>query len=98
MASTHSQTEAPKNVSSYMTFLSRNELYQTEKPYATDFPVDHIKGAQMTNHIFDTRPVVFHDARLTSDEFTLDQNGFCFIRAATSLHAENATSERTEVM
>ncbi|KAJ5873523.1 uncharacterized protein N7473_013396 [Penicillium subrubescens] len=81
-----------------MTFLSRDKRYQTEKPYATDFPVDEIDDAKMTNHIFDTRPVIFHDARASKETFTLDQNGFCFIEAKTSLQAEDATSERTEIM
>jgi hypothetical protein len=88
----------PKDVRSYMTFLSRDKRYQTEKPYATDFPVDEIDDAKMTNHIFDTRPVIFHDARASKETFTLDQNGFCFIEAKTSLQAEDATSERTEIM
>lgn len=69
-----------------------------EKPYATDFPVDDIDGAKMTNHIFDTHPTVFHDARLVQDLFDLDQNGFCYIKAETSLQAGDATTERTELM
>ena len=89
---------ASTDVDSYMTFLSRNELYQTEKPYATDFPVDDIEGAEMTNHLFDTHPVTFHDARATKVPFSLDVNGFCFVKAKTSLRAETATSERTKVM
>ncbi|GLI79323.1 hypothetical protein PoHVEF18_007653 [Penicillium ochrochloron] len=52
----------------------------------------------MTNHIFDTRPITFHDARAAKEGFTLDQNGFCFIKAGTSLQAEDAASERTEIM
>jgi hypothetical protein len=81
-----------------MTFLSRNDLYRTEKPYATDFPVDDIEGAKMTNHIFDTHPITFLDARAVKVPFSLDRNGFCYIKAKTALQAENATSERTEVM
>lgn len=87
---------APKDVSSYMTFLSRNELYGTEKPYATDFPIYGIEGTKMTNHVFETHPVTFHDARTAADSFALDQNEFCYIKAKTSLQAERATSERTK--
>lgn len=87
-----------KDISSYMTFLSRDDLYQAEKPYTTDFPVDHIEGAKITNHIFDVRPVTFHDGRVVKKPFDLDKNGFCFIEAKTSLQAEDATSERTPVM
>lgn len=98
MASTYPQDMVPRDVNSYMTFLSRNELYQTEKTYATDFPVDELKGAKMTNHIFDIHPITFHDARKAKESFALDLNGFCYIKAKTSLQAEDATSERTELM
>lgn len=98
MAATYAQTMAPRDVNSHMTFLARNELYQTEKPYTTDFPVDDIEGAKMTNQIFDTQPVLFHDARVAKEPLTLDQNGFCFVKAKTSLKAEEATPEKTELM
>jgi hypothetical protein len=98
MASVYAQNMAPRDISSYMTFLSRHELYQTEKPYATDFPVEDIEGANMTNHIFDTRPITFHDARFVKEPFALDRNGFCYIKVQTSLQAEDATSEKTEQM
>ena len=52
----------------------------------------------MTNHIFDTHPITFHDARMAKEPFALDRNGFCYIKAKTSLQAEDATSERTELM
>lgn len=81
-----------------MTFLKRDELYQSEKPYATDFPVDDIEGARMTNHMFDTHPIIFYDAKMIKEPFALDRNGFCFIKAKTSLRAEDATPERTELM
>lgn len=98
MAATCAQNMAPRDVNSHMTFLARNELYQTEKPYTTDFPVDEIEGAKMTNQIFDTQPVLFHDARVAKEPLTLDQNGFCFVKAKTSLQAEEATPEKTELM
>lgn len=98
MAISNLPEPVPKDVRSYMTFLSRDSLYKTEKPYATDFPVDEIDDAKMTNHIFDTRPMIFHDARPVKETFSLDQNGFCFIKAKTSLQGEDAASERTEIM
>lgn len=98
MAISNLSETVPKDVRSYMTFLSRDGLYQTEKPYATDFPVDEIIDAKMTNHIFDTRAMIFHDARNIKETFSLDLNGFCFIDAKTSLRAEDAASERTDIM
>lgn len=85
MDSTFVHNVVPRGVSSYMTFLSREVLYQTEKPYATDFPVDDIDGATLTNHIFDTHAIKFHDARTAKELFSLDRNGFCFIKSRTSL-------------
>ncbi|VUC32068.1 unnamed protein product [Clonostachys rosea] len=81
-----------------MTFLSRNKLYETEKPYTTDFPVEGIDGATMTNHTFDVQSIVFHDARSAKESFELDRDGFCYINAETSLKAEDATPEKTEMM
>lgn len=98
MASTVPQNMVPRDINSHVVFLSRNELYQTEKPYATDFPVDEIEGAKVSNHIFDTRPVTFHNARGVKEPFSLDRNGFCYIKAKTSLQPEDATPEWTEAM
>ncbi len=98
MASTYTQDGVPRDVSSRMTFLSKNELYRVEKPYATDFPVDGIEGAVMTNHTFDIEPIIFHDARFVKEPFVLDRNGFCYIKAETSLRGDDATPERTELM
>src|SRR6187402_3540278 len=85
-------------ITSHMTFLSRNELYQKEKPYSADFPVDDIEGAKINNHTYDVLPITLHDARVATQSFTLDREGFCYIKAKTTLHAEDATNERTEVM
>lgn len=98
MASTDVQNMVPQDVNSQMVFLSRNELYQTEKPYAADFPVDEIEGAKLSNHMFDTLPVTFHDARGVKQPFSLDRNGFCYIKAKTSLQPEDATPEWNETM
>lgn len=87
-----------RDIESHMTFLSKNALYQTEKPYTTDFPVDGIEGAKITNHKYDTQPVIFHDARVAKESFALDRNGFCYIKAQTSLSDQDATPERTELM
>ncbi|CAI6089576.1 unnamed protein product [Clonostachys chloroleuca] len=87
-----------QTVTSTMPFLARNDLYKIEKPYGADFPVDGIKGASITNHIFDTVPINFHDARQLSVPLTLDDNGCCLIKAKTSLVAEDATNERSESM
>lgn len=88
----------PRDVASCMTFLSKDALYQTEKPYTTDFLVDSIEGAEITNHKYDTQPVIFRDARLAKESFALDRNGFCYIKAKTSLSDQDATPERTELM
>lgn len=85
------------DVDSCITFLSRHELYQTEKPYCTDFLVE-TPTARMTNHYFDVRPVKVYDARKNEKSFSLDRNGFFFVKAKTDLQAQDATSERTLLM
>jgi hypothetical protein len=87
----------PREVTSTMTFLARSPLFHTEKPFQTDFLVDGIPGAAMTNHVFDVRPVTFRDVRC-QPPLDLDRNGVAFLKARASLTVGEATSERTPVM
>lgn len=67
-----------QDVKTKLTYLARNELYQREKPYATDFLVEHIDGAEATNHLFELMDVVVNDARGSEHCFYLNKQGFCF--------------------
>ena len=79
-------------------FLSRDKLYETEKPYGLDFAVDHIEGARMTNHIFDIEQVLVEDVRFLLQPLTMEANGACFIRAKTSLRAGEEAMTQTPAM
>lgn len=83
---------------SFMPYLARSEVYQMEKPYGADFPVDHIEGAAMTNHVFEIHPVTFRDLRNMKEELNLSTNGACLIKARTSLLAEEASNSATPAM
>ncbi|VUC30708.1 unnamed protein product [Clonostachys rosea] len=87
-----------RTITSEIPFLARSDLYKTEKPYGADFPVDGIKGASITNHVFDIVPITFHDARQLNVPLSLEPNGCCFIKAKTSLVAEDATNKMNEAM
>lgn len=52
----------------------------------------------MTFHIFDTHLIISHDERIVKEPFGLDRKRFCFIKAKTSLQAEDATREKTKLM
>jgi hypothetical protein len=73
-----------KHVSLNLPYLRKDDLYLKEKPYTTDFSVDHIPGAKATNHLFDFQRLVITDAQERRDDFSLQKNGFCFLRRKTS--------------
>ena len=84
-------------VQTRLPYLARDELYSHEKPFGADFPVDKFEGAQLANHVFDDRLVVVNDVRAILPP-SIEQNGFCFIKADTSLKAADATNERTSAV
>lgn len=69
----------------YMQYLARSELYRTEKPFLVNFKVpDH---ARNTNHVFEAKAVFIEDGR--SKPFSLDVNGFTFMKCQTKLRPED---------
>ena len=58
-----------------MTYLTRNELYSKKKPYAADFLLDDIIGAERPNHKFDSTTVIVRNVR-NADTFALDVNDY----------------------
>ena len=79
-----------RDVVSTISYLAHDKLWDTEKPYIADFPLDGIEGAKWTNQIIHKYPMTIRDIRGINREFTLDRNGFCFIKGSTSLTAEAA--------
>ncbi|MCJ1385772.1 hypothetical protein MMC17_008896 [Xylographa soralifera] len=80
-----------RDVTTRLPYIARNKLYLYERPYGVDFSVDHFEDAKPSNHLFDVQPVTIQDVRSRGiDNFNLDVNGFCYIKAATSLTAADA--------
>jgi len=77
-------------------YLARDSIFDIEKPFDTDVPVNHIPGAFASNHITDERAVTIHPITDPS-EWDLEKHGFCFIRARTELKAEDALTRKREV-
>ena len=46
-----------------MAYLACNELYSKEKPYAANFLLDDIIGAERSNHKFDSTTVIVRNVR-----------------------------------
>lgn len=74
-------------------YLARDVIYQKEKPYATDFIVEDSNVA-LTNHVFDFMDLVVRDAQPQRESFSLQKNGFCFLKAETSISNDNADDEK----
>ena len=86
----------PSGVDTTIQYLARNELYETEKPYAADFEVNEQTGAQKTNHIFLAQRVWINTIE-APDDFDIDTHGFCVIKAKTNLKPEAALKNPREV-
>jgi hypothetical protein len=81
-------------LSTQITYIARNPLYETEKPYALAFPVpDTIEGVRSTNHTFDRQQMVIRDAR-SCPPHRLDISGFTFVHWPTSLQPEDFESSQ----
>ena len=77
-------------------YLAPNDLYRTEKPYSADFDVDEEAGAKKGNLITVTRDVNITPITNRGD-FDININGFCILKAETSLTAEDALEKPDEV-
>ncbi|KAI0182113.1 hypothetical protein GGR52DRAFT_527445 [Hypoxylon sp. FL1284] len=64
-------------------YFSRSPRYDTEKPYTTSFPVDHIPGAQHNNQEWVFHNTAVEDARDERPE--LDTQGFQYLEWKTNL-------------
>ncbi|KAK4206324.1 hypothetical protein QBC37DRAFT_459795 [Rhypophila decipiens] len=61
-----------------LSFIADDPLYLREKSFCINVPLPD--GQPRSNLIFDKRRVAFGDARGREDVFTLDKNGFCFVK------------------
>ena len=90
------QEHSPLDVEAKLPYLARDILYTKEKPYNADYVVEgKFEDVKPTNHIYDYRPVLIRDARHDRNRFSLERNGFCFLKATTSISASSAVDART---
>lgn len=80
----------PRHIEFKLPYLRRDSLYLKERPYTADFPVEKFPGAQPSNHLFDYQDTIIEDAQPRRKDFTLEKNGFCFIRSKTSIMSTHA--------
>lgn len=85
---------APKTFDSHVElrfpYLARDPLYQKERPYVTDFAITDSANGKASNHVFEFTNLVVHDAQAVRSQFSLRENGFCFLREPTTLTTTNA--------
>ncbi|CAN9409405.1 unnamed protein product [Alternaria alternata] len=79
-----------------MAYLARSKVFEIEKAFDTDYPVDHVPGARKTNHENDTRQV---DVSNITDmnHWDLDTHGFCILKAQTSPQCNETFMDREAV-
>lgn len=79
-----------------ISYLAQDPIFDREKPFDTDVPVDHIARARASNHINDERDVIVLPV-INPAEWDLEKHGFCFLQAKTELTAEDALARKREV-
>lgn len=77
-------------------YLARSPIFETEKAFSTDFPVDHVKGARRTNHEAEDRLVTVA-AIENSSHWKLDVHGFCLLHADTHLDPNDVYTKKKQV-
>lgn len=79
-----------------ISYLAQDPIFEWEKPFDTDVPVDHIPRARAANHKNDEREVTVFPI-IDATQWDLEKHGFCFIKATTGLTAEDALTRKEEV-
>lgn len=67
-------------------YISPEKLYQTEKPYFMNVPVQDMPGLQQTNVKHTGRVVPVTDIRGHEDLFSLDKTGFQIVHHHTNMN------------
>jgi hypothetical protein len=75
-------------------YLSRLDLYRTEKPYMTTFKIPDSVG-RSTNHKYTTHKAWIQDAKSNREAFSLDIHGFEFRDWATKFQNADFEDEDT---
>jgi hypothetical protein len=88
--------EFPHKMQTTISYLARDTIFDKEKPFDTDVPVEHIPHARASNHKNDERDVTVFPVTCPAD-WDMETHGFCFINADTGLTAEDALTKKKEV-
>ncbi|KAL6409840.1 hypothetical protein AUP68_06238 [Ilyonectria robusta] len=80
----------------HVRYLARSPIFETERAFSTDFPVDHVDRARRTNHEVDDRPVTVAPIEDPS-QWKLDVHGFCILHAETHLDPQDVYTKKKEV-
>lgn len=67
-------------------YLKRLPLYQTEKPFQLFIPIEAEAADKRTSNLeFESKECDFEDVRAKAADYTLDDNGFRFLKHPTAL-------------
>ncbi|KAI0435543.1 hypothetical protein F4803DRAFT_545199 [Xylaria telfairii] len=77
-------------------YIKRSPVFEHEKAFSIDYPVDHVPQARDTNQEEDMRTVAVTPIT-DPGVWDLDVHGFCFLKAKTDLTFHDASGRRTEV-
>jgi hypothetical protein len=77
-------------------YLARSPIFEKEKAFSTDFPVDHVEGARRTNNEADDRLVTVAEIK-NSSQWKLDVHGFCLLHADTHLDRKDVYTKKKEI-
>jgi hypothetical protein len=81
---------------STVTYLSQDELYRTEKPFATELKFEGPGEIPSTNYLLSKQPVIIRQIG-PSDCHDIDIHGFCVMQADIALDADDALHRPTTV-
>ena len=84
-----------KDISTTFPYLDRSTVYRSQKPFATDF-IPRNPNVPLSNHTFDYMDLVVTDAQPLRDCFSLEINGFCFLKSETALRDKNISVDDPE--
>ncbi|KAG5781164.1 hypothetical protein H9Q73_005188 [Fusarium xylarioides] len=88
-------TSTTRHVQSEVEFILDLPQYQTEKPYYVAGPLGKDDEPRRTNAVFETKTVDFQDLRGAEKSYTLQKDGFTYVRDELTVFAGLQSVEET---
>ncbi|KAG5804313.1 hypothetical protein H9Q74_005163 [Fusarium xylarioides] len=88
-------TSTTRHVQSEVEFILDLPRYQTEKPYYVAGPLGKDDEPRRTNAVFETKTVDFQDLRGAEKSYTLQKDGFTYVRDELTVFAGLQSVEET---